>query len=70
MTNRWQDDLRQDVRFGTRILRKSPAFALMATLSVALGVAANVLVFGLLHATLLRPLPFRDPGRVTVLRGE
>ncbi len=70
MTNRWKDELRQDVRFGIRILRKSPTFALMATLSVALGVAANVIVFGLLYAALLRPLPFKDSGRVVAVQSK
>lgn len=68
MTNRWKDELWHDMRFGIRILRKSPTFALIASLSIALGVAANVIVFGLLYAALLRPLPFKDPGRLVAVQ--
>jgi putative ABC transport system permease protein len=54
----------QDLRFGIRTLRKSPAFTAIAILTLALGIGANAAIFGLLDSTLLRALPFRDPDRL------
>src|ERR1700693_4499910 len=52
----WVEQLLQDVRFALRILRKNPGFALTAVLILALGIAANVIVFGVLQALVLREL--------------
>ncbi len=52
----WLEQLLQDVRFALRILRKNPGFALTAVLILALGIAANVIVFGVLQALVLRSL--------------
>ena len=57
----WLDRLWQDLRYGCRTLRKSPAFAATAVLSLALGIGASTAIFSLIDALLLRWLPVRDP---------
>ena len=64
---RWIDDVRDDVAFAMRQLRMSPAFTLVATITLALGIGANSAIFALVDATLLRPLPFREPGRLVMI---
>jgi putative ABC transport system permease protein len=58
------DTIRQDLRFAIRSLLRSPGYALVAILCLALGIAANVTVFTPVNTLLLRPLPFTDPDRV------
>ena len=60
----WFDELRNDLKFAIRQLKASPAFALVATLTLALGIGANSAIFALVDATLLRPLPYGDPDRL------
>lgn len=55
------ETLVQDVRYGLRVLRRSPGFALTAIFVIALGVGANTAAFTLLDHVLLRPLPFEAP---------
>ena len=57
-------DFRQDVRFGLRQLRTAPGFALVAILTLGLGVGAVTAVFSLVHGVLLRPLAFPEPDRL------
>ena len=63
----WFDELRDDVKFAVRQLRHSPGFALVAALTLALGIGANGAIFALVDATLLRPLPFPHPDRLVML---
>ena len=61
---RWLTVFFADLRFGARILKRNPGVALVGILTLALGIGANTAIFSLLHAVLLRPLPYRDPGRL------
>ena len=57
----------QDLRFALRQLRRSPAFAVTAILIVALGIGSTVAIFSFVDAALLKPLPYREPGRLVNL---
>ncbi|HXJ04532.1 MAG TPA: ABC transporter permease [Candidatus Acidoferrum sp.] len=62
------ESLWQDVSCGLRMLRKNAGFAMVAVLTLALGIGANTAIFSVIHAVLLSPLPYDHPERITLVR--
>jgi predicted permease len=65
---RWLEDLLQDTRFALRMLRKTPGFAAVALLTLALGSGVTTVMFTVVNGVLLKPLPYSDPSKLVTLQ--
>jgi predicted permease len=69
-THIWEESMQrllQDLRFATRTLRRSPLFALVTVVTLAVGIGANAAIFSVVRAILLAPFPYNDPTRLVIL---
>src|SRR6267143_1187019 len=60
--------LGQDIRFALRNLRKSPSFAIIAAITLALGIGASTAIFSVIENVLMEPFPYTDPGRIVAVQ--
>ena len=60
----------KDVQFSLRTMRKSPRITITVLATLVLGIGANTAIFSIVNATLLKPLPFRDPGQLVELSAD
>ncbi len=64
---RWVEEFFQDVRFGLRLIRKTPGFSAVVIFAIALGIGVNTALFSLFDSVILRALPVRHPEQLIVL---
>jgi putative ABC transport system permease protein len=64
------EGLRQDIRFGTRSLKRSPGYLLAAVVTLGLGIGANTAIFGVVNGVLLHPLPYRNSSELIRIRQD
>jgi predicted permease len=67
---RWLEDFLQDFRYAIRSLRRQPAFAAVALLTLALGIGATTVMFTVISGVLLKPLPYPDPSKLVAVNGQ
>jgi putative ABC transport system permease protein len=60
-------NLLRDARYGFRLLRRSPGFAAVAILALALGIGANTAIFSVIYSTLLEPMPYPQPDKIVIV---
>jgi predicted permease len=61
---RWLSAIARDVRYGCRMFRKKPALSAAAIITLTLCIGANTAIFSMLYALIIKPLPYREPGRI------
>ena len=64
----WIDDVWQDIKYGVRTLTKHKGYALLAILTLGLGIGANTAVFSVINGVLLKPLPYDHSDRLVLVR--
>ena len=62
------EELRQDLRYGARMLFKQPGFTLIAVITLALGIGANTAIYSFIESVIMRPLPVREPQSLVVMK--
>src|SRR5215475_12612056 len=60
-------NLRQDLRYGIRMLRKNPGFTIVAALALSLGIGSTTAIFSVVYATLFEPMPFVNPDQLVIV---
>lgn len=67
---RWLSDIRRDIGYTVRSLRRAPGFTFVVVLTLALGIGANATFFSILNTLVLKPLPVRDPASLVMIDGD